>query len=107
MLRADVQAVQQQLEGLPAEIARLVGGAVATGLQSAISNPVTWVTLFTMLQKEASEGIGRFSLNTIWGMGRWIMKFMALGLVVYMFGGWSALSAFLKGAWLALFGPSP
>ena len=79
---------------------RQVQSAVAAGMRAAISDPALmeqfWTAAFSAMQQHASREAGKWVLWSLGGLVKRALTFVALGLIVYKLGGWSAVSALGK-----------
>jgi hypothetical protein len=79
-------------------VATAVKEAVMTSMPAAIEasakNPATWAALHDGLERHAAARAGGFFAKLVWSILSRGLAFLALGLLVYSVGGWSALSAF-------------
>ena len=75
-----------------------VRDAVANGLRSAFADPATWAAAVAAIQKhtQAEAGAWLFSgVRTLLSRVAWVV---VIGMGIYMLGGWTALSSFVKAA---------
>jgi hypothetical protein len=72
--------------------------AVADGIKAAVSDPEMWAAAMKAMQSKAQTEAGGWLLSGIkaaLSKAAWVM---AIGLGVYLVGGWSALAALFKSA---------
>lgn len=78
-----------------------VSAGIAQGLRSAIEDEdlagLVVDRALAAFQQRAQAASGRWLLDSAAGAARRIAWFMALGVVVYMTGGWAALVMWFKG----------
>jgi hypothetical protein len=70
--------------------------AVAAGIREVLADEeqlaTFWGAAFKALQAQAQVQTGRFLLGSIGALAKRIGLFVALGLIVYSLGGWTAVS---------------
>ena len=72
-----------------------ISEAVSDGIRDVMTDPEAlgrfWDAAFEQIQSRAQIHTGRFLLSGLSTIARRAMMFLALGLLVYALGGWSAL----------------
>lgn len=73
---------------------------LAEALQIAISrsasSPDTWAAAVAGARKATEKHAGRWLVGSVWAVVRKGLVIVTLGMLIYSFGGWSALAAMLK-----------
>ena len=118
LMNPETKYVYLAVQGLTDEVTQLRGeirddaemmqssirSAVAEGIRDVLKDEQTleamWASAFGQLQIQARAKTGEFILGGLWAVLTKAVMFLALGYLVYLFGGWTALSAL----WKALFG---
>lgn len=97
--------VLARIEGLeqaalkPADIAAAVGA----GMVEAAKNPDTWAAALSGLRKSTEQHAGKWLVGALWAVAKKGLVIVVIGMLIYSFGGWTALSA----AWKALWSDQP
>ena len=86
-----------ELRALPVELT----AALQQGLISAASDPDTWAAMVRGARSATERHAGRWVLGSVWAMTRKGLLLLALGMIVYSVGGWTALTALFKSAFAA------
>ena len=80
-----------------------VAAAVGAGMVEAASNPATWTAALSGLRKSTEQHAGRWLVGALWAVAKKGLVIVVIGMLIYSFGGWTALSA----AWKALWSDQP
>ena len=106
-----VQGLTDEITGLRGDLqedvdktSKVVAEAVSEGILAVLRDEEVvrafWASAFDQLQVQARAKTGEFVLGSIWSAVTKGLMFLALGYLVYLFGGWTALATL----WKALFG---
>ena len=82
----------QQRALTPDDIAR----ALQTAIAQAASNQETWAAAVAGARRATESHAGRWLVGSLWSVTRKGLVIVTLGMLIYSFGGWSALSAAMK-----------
>ena len=82
----------QQRALTPDDITRALQRAIA----DAASSPDTWAAAVAGARKATESHAGRWLVGSLWAVTRKGLVILTLGMLIYSFGSWSALSAMLK-----------
>lgn len=85
-----------KLEDVHDDLSDRIEEATARGFKKVLIDPSTWDSIFDVLGNKAQERAGKATLGFIWTIFRKFIFFIAAGLMIYYFGGWSALMAWVK-----------
>lgn len=106
-----VQGLTDEITGLRGDLqedvdktSKVVAEAVSEGILAVLRDEEVirafWASAFDQLQVQARAKTGEFVLGSIWSAVTKGLMFLALGYLVYLFGGWTALATL----WKTLFG---
>jgi hypothetical protein len=93
--KLEVRLASETIELLRSEIARAVSVAVTAALSEAWNEKGAerfWTVGFSMMRARTAEQTGTFVGKSLLA----ILRFVALGLIVYAAGGWTALAVWSK-----------
>lgn len=83
----------QQRALTPDDIAHALQQAIA----AAASNPETWAAAVAGARRATESHAGRWLVGSLWSVVRKGLVIVTLGMLIYSFGGWSALAGVFKG----------
>lgn len=72
--------------------------AVSAGIRTAVSDPALWADLRKAFVAQAHQEAGGWLIGGLKMFFGKILLFVVVGMIVYMWGGWSALVGFFKSA---------
>lgn len=84
----------QQRALTPDDITRALQRAIA----DAASSPDTWAAAVAGARKATESHAGRWLVGSLWSVTRKGLVILTLGMLIYSFGGWSALAGVFKSA---------
>lgn len=99
-----IAALADRIDGLHVELRQLpieLTSALQQGLITAASDPDTWAAMVRGARSATERHAGRWVLGSVWAMTRKGLLLLALGMIVYSVGGWTALTALFKSAFAA------
>lgn len=76
----------------PEDIARALQQAIA----QAASSPETWAAAVAGARNATETHAGRWLVGSLWAVLRKGLVILTIGMLIYSFGGWSALAAMFK-----------
>lgn len=82
----------QQRALTPEDITRALQRAIA----DAASSPDTWAAAVAGARKATESHAGRWLVGSLWSVARKGLVILTLGMLIYSFGGWSALAGVFK-----------
>jgi hypothetical protein len=82
----------QQRALTPDDITRALQRAIA----DAASSPDTWAAAVAGARKATESHAGRWLVGSLWSVARKGLVILTLGMLIYSFGGWSALAGVFK-----------
>ncbi len=82
----------QQRALTPDDITRALQRAIA----DAASSPDTWAAAVAGARKATESHAGRWLVGSLWSVTRKGLVILTLGMLIYSFGGWSALAGVFK-----------
>jgi hypothetical protein len=101
-----MQAIQSRddavtaLRGDVLEMPERIGQAVQDANMRTVSDPAFWAAAGTALRREARDQTGGIVLAGARRALHWVTWITLVGVSVYLIGGWSALVALFKGAFV-------
>lgn len=99
-----IAALADRIDGLHVELRQLpieLTSALQQGLITAASNPDTWAAMVRGARSATERHAGRWVLGSVWAVTRKGLLLLALGMIVYSVGGWTALTALFKSVFAA------
>ena len=96
-----IAALAERIDGLRVELRVELTAALQQGLISAASDPDTWAAMVRGARSATERRAGRWVLGSVWAVTRKGLLLLALGMIVYSVGGWTALTALFKSAFSA------
>lgn len=99
-----IAALADRIDGLHVELRQLpieLTSALQQGLITAASDPDTWAAMVRGARSATERHAGRWVLGSVWAVTRKGLLLIALGMIVYSVGGWAALTALFKSAFVA------
>ena len=88
--------LERRVENNEAAISLLVETSVAEGIRKAVADPKTWDAFFAALGRRAQDEAGSVAMAGIRKLLMHAFWWLIVGGVIYMFGGWTLLQAYLK-----------
>lgn len=96
-----IAALADRIDGLHVELRQLpieLTSALQKGLITAASDPDTWAAAIRGMRSATERHAGRMMFGVVWGTLRRVAAIVAIGMLIYSIGGWTALSGLLKSA---------
>lgn len=96
-----ISALADRIDGLHIELRQLpieLTSALQQGLITAASDPDTWSAAIRGMRSATERHAGRLMFGVVWGTLRRAVAVVAIGMLIYSLGGWTALTAFIKSA---------
>lgn len=93
-----IAALADRIDGLHVELRVELTAALQQGIISAASDPDTWAAAIRGMRSATERHAGRLMFGVVWGTLRRVAAIVAIGMLIYSIGGWTALSGLLKSA---------